>query len=120
MFSEGGIRRVSPRAHLEATGLVTAGRLPVQVSQPWVTARNKAKVSPRPRPPGDLLHSQSTRNLSPDTNHFRVTDMMVYELLNVDGEYIILGWIVKMVGVLFTEERNVKRCRINAIHYVPV
>lgn len=100
VFSEGGKHRVRPKAHLEATGLVTAGRVPVQVSQPWVTARIRARVPPRPRPPETRYTSQSTRNLSPDTNHSRETLMMVYGLPNVDGKYIISGWTVKMLGIL--------------------
>lgn len=39
VLSEGGNDRTGTRTHLEATGLVTAGGFPIQVSQPWETAR---------------------------------------------------------------------------------
>lgn len=45
------IAESEPGTHLEATGLMTAGEFLNQLSQPCVTARKRARVSPCPRPP---------------------------------------------------------------------
>ncbi|TNN46599.1 hypothetical protein EYF80_043186 [Liparis tanakae] len=57
MFSEGGKHRARPGSHLEATGLGTAGRVPVQVAQPGPEPGSALVQDPR-RP------SQSTSKLS--------------------------------------------------------
>ncbi len=72
MFSKGGNQRTRPRTHLEATGLVTAGGFLIQVSQACLTASKTATRSPLVQDP--WRPSQSTSNLSPDTNVFSGTE----------------------------------------------
>ena len=79
--------------HLEATGLVTAGGFPIQVSQP------PAKVSAYPRP----VKTQPIPQQS-GTNHFNMTDMPVCYagvwiiIVQIESGWRILALLSEMSG----------------------